>query len=244
MSFELFCLLFTVYNVPMKLFITLPAFNEGKIIAKVLKGLPSKIDGIDKIQVVVINDGSTDNTLSELKRFPKVKVISHMVNRGLGAALNTGFLYARKNGADILVTIDADGQHDPRDIEKIIKPILQKKADTVIGSRLKNPEDMPWYRIIGNFGLNLATYLFFGAWTTDSQSGIRAFSAKALKVINIKSDRMEVSSEIIREIGLKKLKVAEVPVKAIYSKYSLDKGQKNTNIFNIIFKMIWRGFND
>ena len=156
----------------MKLLILIPAYNEEKTLAKVIKTLPKKINGITQKEVVVVNDGSNDQT-AQVAQKSGVTVISHYLNRGLGGALGTGFEYARKNNFDILITFDADGQHDPQDIEPVLKPIIHQKADISIGSRLKNPKGMPWYRIVGIWGLNLFTFMFFWVWTTDSQSGLR-----------------------------------------------------------------------
>ena len=128
-------------------------------------------------------------------------------------------------------------QHAPDDLPKMIVPLLSGAAEAVIGSRLLTRKGMPWYRVLGNFGLNLITFFFFGIWTTDSQSGLRAFSRHALERIEVRNDRMEVSSEFIREIRRKKLKFAEVPIQAIYTDYSLAKGQSNWNAFNIIFRL-------
>ena len=120
----------------MKVAIVVPAFNESSVIYNVLKSIPKKIKGTSLVDVVVINDGSSDNTQSEVRR-AGIPIINHVINRGLGAAIKTGIAYASVNKADIMVTFDGDGQHDPSDIEKIIRPVFQKKADLVIGSRFK-----------------------------------------------------------------------------------------------------------
>lgn len=221
----------------MKLLIIIPAYNEEQIIGQVLKLLPRKIRGINKLDRIVIDDGSTDKT-AEIARENNTKVLSHMINRGLGGALGTGLEYARINSFDIAVTFDADGQHNPSDIKKVIQPILKNKADIVIGSRLKNKKGMPWYRVLGNFLLNIITYIFFGLWSTDTQSGLRAFSHKAIEKIQIETNRMEVSSEIINKIKKNRLKYAEAPIQTIYTSYSLKKGQKNSNGIAILAKLI------
>lgn len=225
----------------MRLAIIIPAFNEEKTIEKVIKTLPKKLPKITKIEVVIINDGSIDRT-ADIAHKLKTTVISHCLNRGLGAALGTGFEYARRKRFDLLVTFDADGQHNPSDIAPVIKPIVNKKADIVIGSRLLNHEGMPWYRVIGNWGLNIITLVFYWTWTTDSQSGLRAFSQKSINYIDIKSNKMEVSSEFFNEAQKYNLNITEIPIKSIYTKYSLTKGQKNVNIFKILSKMIYRRF--
>lgn len=101
---------------------------------------------------------------------------------------------------------------------------------------------MPWYRVIGNWGLNIITLMFFWVWTSDSQSGLRAFSKKAIALIKIKSNKMEVSSEFFNEAQMHNLKITEVPIRSIYTSYSLAKGQKNSNVFKILSKMIYRRF--
>jgi len=221
----------------MKLFIIIPAFNEEKIIGSVLDGLKKvRINGL-KIEIVVINDGSIDRT-AEKARKKKIIVISHFINRGLGGALGTGIEYAKNNKADLIVTFDADGQHNPGDIEKIIMPILKKRADMVIGSRLTRNSEMPLDRKIINYGANLINFLLWGVWVTDTQSGLRAFSKKAIEGMEIKMNKMEVSSEFLKEAGQNKLRIKEVPIKAIYTEYSKAKGQKNINSLSIFAKLI------
>jgi UDP-N-acetylglucosamine---dolichyl-phosphate N-acetylglucosaminyltransferase len=222
------------------LHLVIPAFNEGRVIGTTLANLPSAFPGIDRTVIVVVDDGSSDDTPDVVTRCgdPRVVLLRHAINRGLGGALGTGLEYARVNGADYVITYDADGQHAPEDIAAILGPLMSGKADAVIGSRLINPAGMPWYRVAGNWGLNLFTYFVFGMWTTDSQSGMRGFSESAVKNIQIRMDRMEVSSEFIKEIRRCRLRYAEVPIRAIYSDYSLSKGQSNWNAFNILIRLV------
>jgi glycosyltransferase involved in cell wall biosynthesis len=168
----------------------------------------------------------------------RVVLLRHKINRGLGAALGTGLAYARARGADFAITFDADGQHAPDDIAAVLSPLLAGEVDAVIGSRLISPKGMPWYRVVGNRGLNVFTFLLYGLWTTDSQSGLRGFSRSALERIEVRTERMEVSSEFIREIRRLRLKWKEVPIQAIYTDYSLQKGQSNWNAFTILFRLV------
>jgi hypothetical protein len=142
--------------------------------------------------------------------------------------------------ATIVVTLDADGQHEPQDIPRLIEPILAKKADVVIGSRLINPEGMPLDRRILNWAANLFTLILFGVWTTDSQSGLRALSRNALEQIEIRTSRMEVSSEIIAETGRLRLPFVEIPIRSIYTEYSRRKGQSNLNSVSVFAKLLIR----
>ena|SRR2546423_13648397 len=222
------------------LYLVIPAFNEGRVIGTTLAQLPREFPGVDESKIIVVDDGSTDDTAEVVARCGDTRVVllRHSINRGLGGALGTGLEYARLKGADYVVTYDADGQHAPEDIVAILGPLMSGDADAVIGSRLINPKGMPWYRVAGNWGLNLFTYFVFGMWTTDSQSGMRGFSKAALAQIQVRMDRMEVSSEFIKEIRRCRLRYTEVPIRAIYSDYSLSKGQSNWNAFNILIRLV------
>jgi len=224
-----------------KALILVPAFNEATVIYSVLNSIPKKINHLENVEIIVVDDGSHDNTKKEAKR-AGIQVISHILNRGLGAAIKTGIQYAREKKYDILVTFDGDGQHDPLDIQKIVQPILMQKADVVIGSRFITKEGVPFDRLIINSLANVATYLLFGTKSTDSQSGLRALSKKAIALIDFKADRMEFSSEILLEAKKHNLIVKEIPIKAIYTEYSRAKGQKNTNAFPVMFKFLVKLF--
>ena len=196
----------------------IPAFNEEKTIRSVIEATRRFVD-----EVIVVNDGSSDRSW-EIARDSGAIVFSHIINRGLGATLGTGIKAAVMRGADIIITLDADGQHDPSEIPKFVHAI-EGGADVVIGSRLKDGKNMPFHRYLANTIGNIITLILFGCWTTDSQSGFRAFNRLAAEKIEIKSNRMEVSSEIIFEARAKKLILREVPIHAIYTDYSLSKGQ-------------------
>lgn len=203
----------------MKTVVVVPAWNEAQAIGEVLDGLLPRVDA-----VVVVDDGSSDRT-GEVALGRDARVVRHALNRGLGAALATGIRAALAEGADAILTFDADGQHRPEDVPAVLAPIKEGSADVVIGSRLLNPEGMPLVRRIANRIGNAVTALLFGARVTDSQSGLRAFSRHAAERIEIRTDRMEVSSEIVAEVFRHKLRLAEVPIKSVYSRYSMSKGQ-------------------
>ena len=231
-----------------KLFIILPAFNEEKVIAKVLDDLKKQLKHLEQLKqfkqlepvMIVVDDASFDKT-GKIAKDKGAIVLRHIINRGLGGALATGLEYARINQADIAVTMDSDGQHDPQDLHKIIKPILEKKAEVVIGSRfLEKSNSIPWDRKPILWVSNIITFLFFRIYTTDSQSGFRAFSKKAIEKIRLKTQRMEVSSELFDQIKKNNLKLIEVPVKVVYTSYSRAKGQSNLNTIKVMIKLILR----
>lgn len=227
----------------MKLLIIIPAFNEAQVIKATIESL-KPILRKTKADVIVVDDGSEDSTADKaLGSNTKVKVLTHVLNRGLGGAIGTGLAYAKKYNYDYAVTFDADGQHHPSDLEKILKPLIAGEADVVIGSRYLNAKkDMPFDRqIILNLS-NIFTFMLFGLYTTDSLSGFRAFNKYAIDHIVIKTDRMEVSNEFFSEIRRLKLRLIEVPIQVIYTQYSRVKGQSNSNALNIIYKLLLRLF--
>ncbi len=225
----------------MKLAIVIPAYNEEQVISEVLEAVPERIRGVSRIEKIVVDDCSDDETGTCARR-AGAKVLRHLINRGLGGALSTGLEFAKRNDFDITVTLDADGQHDPSEIPKLIQPILSDQSDFVVGSRLLEKGEMPLVRTLANRIGNVVTFLLYGVWTTDSQSGFRAFSRKAIKSIELKSQRMEVSSEFFKEVKAKDLRYSEVPIKSIYTTYSLSKGQKTSNALNIYFKLLVQFF--
>lgn len=218
----------------MKTFALIPAYNEETTIADVLSRTRPFVDGM-----IVVDDGSSDRT-AQSARVQGAIVVSHVVNRGLGAAIGTGFEAAKRLGADVVVTLDADGQHDPAEIKKFVEAI-EKGADVVIGSRmLTGFVGVPLHRRIAQIAGNLATFFLFGAWVTDSQSGFRAFTRYALSKIQIQTNRMEVSSELIAEAKRNKLTIVEIPIKAIYTDYSLSKGQSFFVGLKTLLKLVVR----
>lgn len=229
----------------MKIVAVIPAYKEAMTIADVLTRTRSFVD-----EMIVVNDGSPDDTAEVAARYGAI-VASHVINRGLGAAIGTGFAMAKMRGADAVITLDADGQHDPAEIPKFVEAI-QNGADVVIGSRMiRSPSPfegegrgevsrMPWYRKVANMLGNISTLVLFGAYVTDSQSGFRAFSRNALDKIEIKTNRMEVSSELIAEAKRHGFKIVEVPIKAIYTDYSLSKGQSFFVGLKTLFKLVLR----
>ena len=204
-----------------KIFIVIPAFNEEKVIAQVIQD----IQAAGFPQIIVVDDGSSDQTYEKIACLKNVVALRHFINRGKGAAVKTGIEAAKKLEAEIVITMDGDGQHDPQDAQKMLG-YLEQDYDVILGSRLKSPKGMPKFKIIANHLGNFFVWLIYGLWVTDSQSGFRAYGPKALKLIQTKTDRYEYDSEVIREIKRNKLKYLEIPIRVIYTDYSQGKIQK------------------
>jgi len=192
--------------------VCIPAYNEEiKIKEVVKKALPY----VDK--VIVCDDGSTDKT-AVLAKKAGATVISHETNLGYGAAISTLFDYCRKNNAEIMVTLDGDGQHNPDQVPDLVNVILKHNVDVVIGSRsLRDDKDLPSYRRTGikiiTSTINSATNLK----VTDSQSGFRAYSRTAIDLIHPSESGMSVSTEILLKISNNGLSMAEVPITVSYT---------------------------
>ena len=223
----------------MKLAIVIPAYNEEKTIGVVVKTIPKKIVGISKQIIFVIDDGSTDKTAIMAKR-AGAQIVSHLLNQGVGAATITGLEAARAIDADIMLTLDGDGQHDPSEINEMVALIKKKKYDVVIGTRTHNRHHMPKHKAAGNFLMNWVTYVLYGLWLKDSQSGFKAFSKKAISKLELTSNGYEICSEIVGEIQRLKLKYTEMPIRTIYTEHSKKRGQYPLNAVNIILKLLIR----
>ena len=220
----------------MRIFVVVPAYNEEGTMVEILEELFKR-----GFNVAVVDDGSSDETYKRAKNIIDKNenhgfIYKHLLNRGLGASLRTGIDAALLHDADIIVTFDADGQHDPEDIKKVCKPIERGEADIVIGKR--NFDDMPRAKKLGNQIMNTITWIFYGLRIADSQSGLRAFSREAAELININSREYGVSSEIIGEVKTKDLRLEEVPMKTIYTDYSMSKGTNTKVGIKILFKLI------
>lgn len=224
----------------MRVCIVLPTWNEATVIGKVVTGAIKALEASPYSGVVlVVNDGSKDDS-SKLARKHGAVVIDHILNTGAGGATATGLSYAEQNDFDIAVTMDADGQHDIRDVMKGIDEIIKRGDDLLIGSRLIDSKGMSKVKVIGNKGLSALTYLLFGINSTDSQSGLRVFSRRALEQLRWKTSGYEFCSEMLWRAKQQGLKMSEYPIKAIYTDYSKAKGQNNWNAINIIKSLLKR----
>jgi len=196
----------------LKIIVGIPAYNEEKNIATIITKLADITDTI-----IVCNDGSSDLTLDIAKKMGAF-VINHEKNLGYGAAIRSIFLKAKEMNGDVLVTFDADGQHRIEDIENVIKPIIDQKADLVIGSRFldESEKEIPQYRKVGIKVITKITNSSIKEQLTDSQSGFRAYSKKVIAELKPSELGMGISTEILIKASSKKFRITEVPIKILY----------------------------
>lgn len=214
----------------------IPAYNEGSRIAAVVKHVQSYVD-----DVVVVDDGSADKT-AQLAASAGARVVRHIENGGAGAATMTGIEAARRMGAKIVITIDADEQHDPKDIPALLQPIHEERADIVFANRFGQRNNIPTIRRVFNGIGNVVTLVATGKWVSDSQCGFKVFGPRALKEVNLRMSGFEFCTEIVRESVQHKWRIAQVPVKVLYSEYTLQKGQSFANGVRTAFKILLRSF--
>ena len=188
----------------------IPAFNEEKTIAKVVLLAQKHVD-----RVVVCDDGSTDMTAEIAERLG-AEVVRHERNLGYGAALMSLFRRARELGADVMVTLDGDGQHDPDHISRIVRPILNGEADVVAGSRFVEGDETPGYRKVGIRLITSLTDRITSLGLRDAQCGFRAYGRRALNSIRLAEQGMGASTEILLKAEQNGLRVGEVPIRIGY----------------------------
>ncbi|HLO17968.1 MAG TPA: glycosyltransferase family 2 protein [Anaerolineales bacterium] len=205
--------------------VVIPAYNEERFIGSVILRALKLVDTI-----IVVDDGSMDAT-AEVAQAAGAIVMHHERNKGKGVALNTGFCYARKLEPEMVITLDADGQHIPEEIIQLSAPIRAGIADIVVGSRyLEKTSRVPLHRIWGHRFFNIMTGQASGLSLSDSQSGFRAFSRRALETITFKSNGFSVESEMQFLAFEKKLNVVEVPITIHYT----DKPKRSVIVHGLI----------
>ncbi len=201
-----------------KVCVVIPAFNEARFIGSVVLGLKRR-----PVDILVVDDGSSDDT-AEIARAAGAEVLRLPANQGKGAALNAGLSHIRQTAPDAIVIIDADGQHLPDELERVVQPILAGQADIVIGSRyLDGTSNTPSHRKAGHKVMNFLTGAFSGVKASDSQSGYRAFSPRAYQALTFTSSDFSVESEMQFLASQHNLRMIDVPVTIQY----LDKEKRS-----------------
>ena len=206
----------------------IPAYNEQKNIARVIKEAKNYVD-----EIILVDDGSKDST-AKFGQAAGAIVLRHVVNLGKGAALKTGCDYAVKNGAELIVVLDADAQHNPGDIPRFIEKL--KKYDIVFSYR-KASKKMPFVLRFGNKFISNIVRILYNVNLTDTQSGFRAFSRETYKKIRWNAADYSMESEMISRVGKQKLKYVQIPIQTIYTdRY---KGTTVLDGIKIVLNMVW-----
>lgn len=223
--------------------ILIPAYNEAENLKALLPLIPRQIEDIP-IGVLVVDDGSDDDTFSISTKTSGICVVKNIINRGGGAALRLGYDILKKAGVQYCITMDADGQHRPEDIKKLFLPILENRYDCVIGSRiLGDREQSSWLRITGVYIFGKIVSILLGTKITDPSSGFRAFRMEAMASVQLHEDQYH-TSELIIEAVKSGLRIGEVPITILKRKFGKSKKGKDLaygfHFARIIFKTWWR----
>jgi len=228
----------------MKLVVLVPAFNEEQNIKKIVENIPKKISMIDKVEVLLVNDGSTDKTVDVAFNADVDKIVSHRTNMGVGAAFMTGIRNAISMNADVVVTIDADSQFSPMEIPQLIIPIINDQMDVVIGSRFleKDPEKIPKIKLIGNKIFTKIVSWALNQKFTDTQTGFRAYSKDSLLAISVVND-FTYTQEVLIDLKFKGFRIGEIPVNVTYDEKRKSRVVKNifkysSQVISIIFRSL------
>ncbi len=215
----------------MDFYVIIPGHNEEKNIGQVIEKA-KKLAAASRI--VVVDDGSHDGTAAEAKKHGVI-VIRHIINLGKGAALRTGSQYSLSKGAEALVFMDSDGQHDPEDIPRLLGAL--KDSSIVFTFRERKSENMPLVKKFGNTFIDMVMQLLFHINVKDSQCGYKAMRKEAYEKLQLMSNDYSIESEIAAKTGKYRLKFAQLPIKTIYAdRY------KGTTVFDgvkIVLKMLW-----
>jgi len=213
-----------------KIFAIIPGYNEGKHVGEVIANVKKYVDNI-----IVVDDGSKDDTSLAAEK-EKVFVLKHIINMGKGAAMKTGCDFALSKAADVIIAIDADGQHEPAEIPNFVSAL--EGADIVFGYR-KLSGKMPFVLRFGNWFISKSARLLYGVDLHDTQCGYRAFTSLAYKKIRWRALDYSMESEMIANTGKHKLRYKEIPIQTIYSdKY---KGTTVIDGVKIVFNMfLWK----
>jgi glycosyltransferase involved in cell wall biosynthesis len=222
-----------------KILIVIPAFNEEKNIGNLLK----KISSVFSLKnVLVVDDGSKDKTPLIAKRAGTM-VSKLKVNQGKGLALRAGFDFAIKNGYDAVLTMDADGQHDPAAIPRFLEEYKKSGADLIVGTRKHNLSEMPFLRFLANNMSSLVTSILSGVRIHDSQSGFRIIKKNLFEEINLMTNRFQMETEIIIKAARAGFSIKELPIRTIY----FEKFKSHINPFidtarfiRLTLRMLWR----
>ena len=227
-----------------KIALLIPAYNEEKYIGQVIKNCASY-----HLDMIIIDDGSSDGTAEEVKKIRpsnnyRLILLQHHKNNGKGAALDTGFKYALKKNYQGVITLDADAQHDTKEIKKFLQMIEKENPDLIIGSRFQNHQGMPFLRLTTNYFTSWVISKLAGQKIEDVQSGFRYISNKVIKNIELKTKNFETEPELILKTCWSNYKVKNLPISTIYYDGFVSEVNKFTDTIKffklMIRSLIWK----
>lgn len=195
---------------PMNIFIVIPTYNEVKTIGSIVRKLRDR-----DFRVVVVDDGSKDNTIVEANRYD-AELIVHSENEGKGRCIREGLEYSLEEGCDAVITMDGDGQHDLREIDKFIEEYNKSGSDIVLGNRMRNPEKMPFIRRCTNVFMSFVISRILERRIDDSQCGYRLLSRRAIEKMSLRTAKYEIESEMLLEAKRHNLAISSVKINSIY----------------------------
>jgi glycosyltransferase involved in cell wall biosynthesis len=231
----------------MVLFVTIPALNEQITIGQVVRAVPRALPGVRRVEVVVIDDGSTDGTAAEAAA-AGATVIAHPATRGVGAAFHTALTYVMERRGDLLVSIDADGQFDPADIPALVEPVTSGRADFSTASRFKDPTllpQMPAVKLWGNRMMSRLVSRLTGGRYFDVSCGMRCYNRKAMLNLNLMG-AFTYTQEVFLNLAFKRLRIEEVPVR-VRGQREFGKSRVASNLFRYAIntsRIIFRAYRD
>jgi len=216
--------------------IVIPVFNEAPVIQTVLENIKK----CGNYTIIVVDDDSSDDSYKKAVE-SNVYALRHSINRGQGAAIKTGVEAAKYLNAEIIITMDADGQHNPNDINRLLKAMEKHSVHVVLGSRCYTRDVMPIGAIVANKIANFITWSIYGIRVRDSQCGFRVYSRQAVNILKMRFEQYEYSSILLGEIHSKHLSFVEEPIETIYTSYSKSKKNKQNitqgikTVYNLLF---------
>lgn len=217
--------------------ILIPAYNESAVIGHLIAAIKKQ----HYHNIYVVDDGSSDNTF-KIASASGATTLRHKVNRGKGAATRTAFEVAKLTPYRFFITMDADGQHHPADLDNLLEPLAYRGFDAVLGIRHTDKQNMPPLRRLTNLAADRFVKTAYRVHVTDTQCGFRAFSRYALNFISTTGDRYEFETEVLQQLRRHQLRFTEVPVRTIYSAYSLGKATRQDMMNGVVtlYKLLWK----
>jgi glycosyltransferase involved in cell wall biosynthesis len=231
----------------MRLFVAIPALNEEVTVGQIVRGVPRHIPGVTRVDVVVVNDGSTDRTAAVAAE-AGATVLHHETPRGVGAAFHTALTHVIANRGDLLVTLDADGQFNPADIPALARPVIDGTADFSTASRFKDPNlipQMPATKLWGNRQMSRLVSRLTGGKYYDVSCGMRCYSRRAMLNLNLMG-AFTYTQEVFLNLAFKRLRIAEIPIR-VRGQREFGKSRVASNLFKYAIntsRIIFRAYRD